>query len=142
VRKQLEQIVNVLLDGVEITEIDSTFGSLSRLANAIWIVDAMEDHKQGVLCMDLLKVYCIGKQIMGSDCTVFLTFVTGYNLLNIWRATGTGYDVQLHGDMTGKAGHPILLSANSRLESTYSAPTTRPCRPASLMPADSESSEV
>ena len=65
-RKQLEQIVNVLLDGVEI---DSTLGSLSRLANAIWIVDAMEDHKQGVRCLDLFKVYCIGKQIMGSDRT-------------------------------------------------------------------------
>jgi hypothetical protein len=136
VRKQLEQIVNVLLDGVEI---DSTLGSLSRLANAIWIVDAMEDHKQGVLCMDLLKVYCIGKQIMGSDCTVFLTFVTGYNLLNIWRATGTGNDVQLHGDVTGKASNLAFskLAFGVNIFGAHCAPLST-----SLIPADSESSEV
>jgi hypothetical protein len=77
VRKQREKIVNVSLDGMVI---DNTLGSLSRLANAIWIVDAWEDHKQGVLCLDLFKVYCIWKQIMGSDCTVFLTFATGEHL--------------------------------------------------------------
>jgi hypothetical protein len=87
VQKQREQNVNVLLDGVEI---NNTLGSLSRLTNAILIVDALEDHKQGVLCLDLLKVYCIGKQIMGSNRMVFLTFATGYNLLNLWRAVGTG----------------------------------------------------
>jgi L-rhamnose isomerase len=55
VRKQQEQIVNVSLDGMEI---NNTLGSLSRLANAIWIVDALEDHKQGVLCLDLLILRC------------------------------------------------------------------------------------
>jgi hypothetical protein len=42
-----------------------------------------------VHCVWYTKVYCIGKQIMGSYCAVLLTFATGYNLLNLWRAAGT-----------------------------------------------------
>ena len=134
VRKQREQIVNVSLDGVVI---DNTLGSLCRLANAIWIVDALEDHKQGVRCLDLFKVYCIGKQIMGSDRTVFLTFATGYNILNLWRAVGTGYDVQLHGDVTGKASTLALskLAFGVNMLGAHYAPLST-----SLIHADSESS--
>ncbi len=128
-RKQLEQIVNVSLDSVEI---DNTLGSLSRLANAIWIVDAMEDHKQGVQCMDLFKVYCIGKQIMGSNHTVFLTFATGYNL-NLCSATRTSYDMQLHSNVTGKASNLAFskLAFGVNMLGTHYAPLSTfsdPCR--------------
>jgi hypothetical protein len=47
--------------------------------------------------------------------TVFLTFATDYNILNLWRAVGTGYDVQLHGDVTGKAS---TLALSKRLSDT------------------------
>ncbi len=65
--------MTVSLDGMTI---DSTIGSLSRLAEAVWIVDAVKRHKGGQRCLELFKPYCIGKQILESDCTVFLTFAT------------------------------------------------------------------
>ena len=76
---------------------------------------------------------------MGSDSTVFLTFATGYNILNLWRAVGTGYDVQLHGDVTGKASTLALskLAFGVNMLGAHYAPLST-----SLIPADSESSEA
>ena len=74
---------------------------------------------------------------MGSDHTVFLTFATGYNILNLWRAVGTGYDVQLHGDVTGKAStlaFSKLAFGVNMLGAHYTPLST------SLIPANSESS--
>jgi hypothetical protein len=79
VRQQRTQIVNVSLEGIEI---DNTVGSLARLAEALWVGDAITKHKEG--------------ETMSSDRTVFLTFTTVWNLLNFWRSVGTGYNVQLH----------------------------------------------
>ena len=49
-------------------------GSLSSLAEAVWIGEAIRKHKHEGQCLQLFKVYCIGKQALGSDRTVFLTF--------------------------------------------------------------------
>jgi hypothetical protein len=95
--------VNVSLEGIEI---DNTVGSLARLAEALWVGDAITKHKEGERCLELFKVYCIGKQTMSSDRTVFLTFTTVWNLLNFWRSVGTGFDVQLHGDVAATASWP------------------------------------
>jgi hypothetical protein len=70
---------------------------------------------------------------MGSDRMVFLTFATGYNLLNLWRAV----DVQLHGDVTGKAStlaFSKLAFGVNMLGAHYTPLST------SLIPANSESS--
>jgi hypothetical protein len=61
-------IMTVTFDGVTI---HNTIGSLSRLAEAIWIVDAVKRHEGGQRCLELFKSYCIGKQILESDSTVF-----------------------------------------------------------------------
>ena len=103
--------MNVSLDGVTI---DNTIGSLSRLAEAIWIVDAVKRHEGGQRCLELFKPYCIGKQILESDRTVFLTFATPWDLLNFWRACGTGFDVQISGDVTSKASTTALNNNSSR----------------------------
>ena len=105
VRKERAQIISVTLDGVTI---DNSVGSLARLAEAIWFGDAVKQHQRGHQCIDLFKSYIIGKQIMDNDRTVFLTFSNVWDLLNFWRAVGTGYDVQLFGDVTGKASTAAL----------------------------------
>jgi hypothetical protein len=67
-RKSRSEIMTVTLDGVTI---DNTIGSLSRLAEAIWIVDDVKRHEGGQRCLELFKLYCIGKQILESNSTVF-----------------------------------------------------------------------
>ena len=134
VRKSRSEIMNVSLDGVTI---DNTIGSLSRLAEAIWIVDAVKRHEGGQRCLELFKPYCIGKQILESDRTVFLTFATPWDLLNFWRACGTGFDVQISGDVTSKASTTALnklVFAVNRLGS-HAAPLS-----STLIPAECESS--
>ena len=66
VRKARSRIVNVSLEGIEI---DNSVGSLSSLAEAVWIGDAIHKHKRDGPCLQLFKVYCIGKQSLGSDRT-------------------------------------------------------------------------
>ena len=45
---------------------------------------------------------------MEEDRTVFLTFANALNLLNSFRAVGSGYVVQLHCDVTFKASKAAL----------------------------------
>ena len=45
---------------------------------------------------------------MEEDRTVLLTFANVWNLLNMIRAVGSGYSVQLHGDVTFKASKAAL----------------------------------
>ena len=37
-------------------------------------------------CLDMFKVYIVGRQTIEEDSTVFLTFANVWNLLNIFRA--------------------------------------------------------
>ena len=96
-RKQRKQIIAVTLDGVTV---DNTVGSLAQLAEKLWICVAIHEHEVEGRCMDLFKTYVIGKQILDQDRTVFLTFANLFDVLNLWRACGTGFSVQLQGDCT------------------------------------------
>ena len=53
-------ISTCLLDDVEV---DETLGSLNRLSDKICFKTALDQHNAG-LCMNLFKVYCIGRQFM------------------------------------------------------------------------------
>jgi hypothetical protein len=132
-RKQRKQIIAVTLDCVTV---DNTLGSLAQLAEKLWICVAIHEHEVEGRCMDLFKTYVIGKQILDAEHTVFLTFANLFDTLNICRATGTGFGVQLQGDSTGKASNAVFnkigLGVN-RLGSHY-APLSF-----TLIPAQCES---
>ena len=87
-------------------------------------------------CLDLFKAYVIGKQILESDRTVFLTFATVWDMLNIWRALQAGYLVQLLCDVTSKASTAALnkLAFGVNMLGGHFAPWT-----CTLIPAESES---
>jgi hypothetical protein len=135
VRKQRASINSVLLEGVTI---DNTIGSLARLSQVLWFGDAVQKHKAGE-CLDVFKIYVIGRQIMEGDRTVFLTFSNAWNLLNFWRAVATGYDVQLHGDVTSKASQAALnkLGFGVNMLGAHFAPLAF-----AIMPAECESCEA
>ena len=67
---------------------DNTIGILANSADAIWCGDDVNEHIAGE-CLDILKVYIVGQQIMEEDRTVFLTFANVWNLLNIFLAVGS-----------------------------------------------------
>jgi hypothetical protein len=71
-----------------------------------------QDHAceldKGKWCLEVFKPYSIGKQILESDRTVFLTFATPWNLLIFWRACWTGFGMQISGDVTIKASNTAL----------------------------------
>ena len=108
VRKERREINTVLLEGVSV---DNTVGSLAKLSDAVWFGDAVRKHTAGE-CLDVFKVYIVGQQIMEEDRMVFLTFANVWNLLNIFRAVGSGYAVQLHGDVKFKASKAALNKLN------------------------------
>jgi len=70
---------------------------------------------------------------------VFLTFANVWDLLNFWRAVATGYDVQLFGDVTGKASTAALnkLGFGVNMLGSHFAPLSF-----SLIPAECESSQA
>ena len=70
IRKELRGISAYLLDDMEV---DDTLGSLSRLSDKIWFKTALDQHNAGK-CMDLFKVYYIGRQSMTEDSTVMISF--------------------------------------------------------------------
>jgi hypothetical protein len=72
----------------------------------------IHEHEVEGRCMALFKTYVIGIQILDSDRPVFLTFANLFDILNLWRATGTGFGVQLQGD----SRHPTRRSTRSGLE--------------------------
>jgi hypothetical protein len=104
----------------------------------LWIGEALSKHKRGQ-CMDLFKVYIIGKQIMESDRAAFLTFANVWDLLNFWRAVATGFDVQLQGDVTAKASTAAFnkLGFGVNMLGSHFAPLSF-----SLIPAECESSQA
>jgi len=135
-RKRRSQAVSVALEGLTI---NNSVGSLSLLAYALWIVNAMTAHRKDGKCIDLFKVYVIGRQILESDRTVFLTFANVWNLLNFWRAVASGYDVQLFGDVTSKASSAALnkLAFGVNMLGSRFAPVA-----CSLIPAKCESTQA
>ena len=79
VRKERREINTVLLEGAAV---DNTVGSLAKLSDALWFCDAVRKHMAGE-CLDVFKVYIVGRQIMEEDRTVFLPFANVWNLLNM-----------------------------------------------------------
>ena len=117
---------------------DNTIGSLAKSADALWLGNGMNKHiARNVLTFS--KEYIVRQQIMEEDRTVFLTFANVWNLLNIFRAVGSGYAVQLQGDLTYKASKAALNKlcfAVNMLGSHFAQVTY------SLIPTDCESSEA
>ena len=74
---------------------------------------------------------------MEEDRTVFLTFTNVWNLLIIFQAVGSGYAVQLHGDVTFMASKAALnkLGFGVNMLGSHFAPVTY-----TLIPAEGESS--
>ena len=105
VRKERKRINKIILEGVPV---DNTLGSLAALSDTLWFGKALEQHKAGNCIPDVHKVYVIGRQILASDRTVFLTFANPFDLLNLFRSVASGYDVQLQGDVTAKASQAAL----------------------------------
>ena len=104
VRKERKNITKIQLEGVTI---DNTIGCLAALSESLWFGTAVQAHVQGQ-CLDLHKVYIIGRQILASDRTVFLTFANTFDLLNLFRSVASGYNTQLCGDVTSKASQAAL----------------------------------
>ena len=89
-------------------------------------------------CLDIFKVYIVGRQIMEEDRAEFLTFANVWKLLNIFRAAGSGYAVQLHGDGTFKTSKAALnkLGFGVNMLGSHLAPV-----PYTLILAECKSSE-
>ena len=98
VRKERRSIRAYLLDDVKV---DDTLGSLSRLSDKIWFKTALDQQNAGK-CMDLFKVYCIGRQFMIEDCAVMISLSSVWNLLSLWRSVSSGYNTQIVMDVTHK----------------------------------------
>ena len=98
IRKERRGLRAYLLDGVEV---DNRIGSLQRLADMIWFGDALKNYREGE-CLDLFKVYCIGKQFMDWDRNIMISFSNVWDLLNFWRSLASGYNLQNVCDVTSK----------------------------------------
>ena len=55
VRKERRQISSILIEGVAV---DNTIGSLAKLADDLWLGDAVNKHVAGE-CLDIFKVYIV-----------------------------------------------------------------------------------
>ena len=60
----------------------NTIGSLAALSETLWFSTFLKADVQRK-CLDLHKVFIIGRQILASDRTVFLTFANAFDLLRI-----------------------------------------------------------
>ena len=80
--------------------------------------------------------FIIGRQILESDLTLFLTFANGWMLLNMFRSINSGYVTQLCGDVTSKASTAALnkLGFGVSMLGAHFAPWTY-----SLIPAECKS---
>ena len=63
---------------------------MTELGEAMWMLNALDKHKRGE-CMDLHKVFIIGRQAVAREKFAMFTFSNVWNLLNIYRAIGSGY---------------------------------------------------
>jgi hypothetical protein len=135
VRAERARMLACELEGVTV---DNSIGSLASLAEAMWFGDAIVKHCEGQ-CLDIFKVFIIGRQILEGDRTVFLTFATTWDLLNLFRALASGYEVQLMGDVTSKASSAALnkLGLGVNMLGNRFAPLSF-----TLIPAETESAAV
>ena len=67
---------------------------MSKLSDAMRFGNAVSKHIAWE-CLDMFKVYIVGRQTIEEDSTVFLTFANVWNLLYIFRAVGSRHAVQL-----------------------------------------------
>ncbi len=79
VRQERKSLTAIALEKVEDS---NSVGSLAKLAEVLWIDNAFEPHKQGE-CIDLFQPFVIGRQVLDTDCTVFLSVATCWDLLII-----------------------------------------------------------
>ena len=99
VRKERSKIISLELDGIVL---DSSVASMVEVGDKLWIERALTAHKDGQ-CIDLHKVFVIGRQTIQRDKFAFLCFSNVWNLLNMYRAIASGYSVTLQTDVTSKA---------------------------------------
>ena len=100
VRKERSKIVSLELDGVHL---DSSVRSMQELSEKLWLLPALKAHDHEGLCIDLHKVYIIGRHTSVRDKFAFMCFSNVWNLLNMYRAIASGYSVTLQTDVTSKA---------------------------------------
>ena len=138
IRQERSKITNVILEGVEVT---TELSSLKKLSDALWFSTAVKEHKAAVkagqrACVDCFKVYCIGRVFVAEQRGVTLVFANIYNLLNLFRSIGSGYNVTLQGDVTHKASSAALnkLVYGTNHLGGHFAPLVH-----ALIPAESES---
>ena len=108
VRKEQREINTVLLEGVSVDNSHHTVGKLAKLSDALWFGDAVRKHNVGK-CLDVFKVYIVGRQIMEEDRTVFLTFANVWNLLNIFRAVPLRQHRALRGVLRIRLSYHTML---------------------------------
>ena len=99
VRLERSKVVSYELEGVVL---DSSVSSIVQLGEKLWIVDALRKHREGE-CIDLHKVFIIGRQAVARERYAMFTFSNVWNLLNMYRAIASGYSVTLQTDVTSKA---------------------------------------
>ena len=100
VRKERSKIVSLELDGVHL---DSSVQSMQELSEKLWLLPALKAHDKEGKCIDLHKVYIIGRHMSVRDKFAFLCFSNVWNLLNMYRAIASGYSVTLQTDVTSTA---------------------------------------
>ena len=100
IRKERSKLNSVILGGVEL---DLTLGTLRQVTDKFWFADALKDHREKVQCLDMFQPFVIGRQFDEHDRMVMLTFATPHDLLNIFRAIGSGFSLMLQADTTCKA---------------------------------------
>ena len=69
VRKERSKIVSLELDGVHL---DSSVRSMQELSEKLWLMPAITTHNNEGLCIDLHKVYIIGRHTSVRDKYAFL----------------------------------------------------------------------
>jgi hypothetical protein len=139
--KERKKLNSVILDDIEITD---EIAPLQEYTSKIWISQALKIHKAGVrsqefACIPMHKVFCIGRAFNADEVYTMLAFATPWNLLNYFRALGSGYPVLLQGDVTGKASSLALNKLGlgyNRLGGHFCSWTT------TLIPAEQESQET
>ena len=89
--------------------------------------------------MSLIASALIGRQILASDRTVFLTCANAFDLLNLFRSVASEYDTQLCGDVTSKASQAALnkLGFGVNMLGSSFAPLSY-----TLMPSECESADA
>jgi hypothetical protein len=79
VRKERKSLTSVALEGVDV---DNTLGSLAKLSEALWIVDAFQAHKQGE-CRRIQRPYL---QTMARTRSTFTTWKYTRHSMSLFAA--------------------------------------------------------